>query len=419
MKNSPFKIIAMGCFWLVLIQSNAQTTLTLQDALRIAKTNNPILKTQQYNINIAQSDVITAGLKLNPKLNNQSLQLVRPSLFPTSTEWYNNQNRQVWWQLTKTFQLPSQYYNKIDFALQNVNLTQRTLNEAERAILQEVAIKWLDAWTARKKLDILQVAKEYADSLVFVNKLRLKNQVITSTDLARTELLASQFGLKINSATQIYNNEIKFLQYLTGATQDISIDTSSNFVDNFSSSIDSLLLFALKTRSDILMYKTAIDVANSNIKLQKSLSIPQPELGVIWNPQNSFPYLGFFGTIEIPLFARNQGEIKKSQLLKQQAEQSLSVSQLQLQTELSTAYSTFLTQKLNLLEFDKMILQSRTILKNVEYSYLHGATTIIDFLEAQRSWLDTQQQYFDTLQEYRLSYIKLLFTSGLINKIAQ
>ena len=50
---------------------------------------------------------------------------------------------------------------------------------------------------------------------------------------------------------------------------------------------------------------------------------------------------------------------------------------------------------------------------------VHTINTIIDFLEAQRSWLDTQQQYYETLQLYRQSYIKLLYASGLINKLAQ
>jgi cobalt-zinc-cadmium efflux system outer membrane protein len=55
----------------------------------------------------------------------------------------------------------------------------------------------------------------------------------------------------------------------------------------------------------------------------------------------------------------------------------------------------------------------------VRYSYLKGSTTIIDLLEAQRSWLDTRQQYYDTEMQYRKATIELLFVTGLINQLAQ
>ena len=94
-------------------------------------------------------------------------------------------------------------------------------------------------------------------------------------------------------------------------------------------------------------------------------------------------------------------------------------AQQQIQTELAIAYYTCKTQKENLVTYKNITKQSEEILNSVKYSYLRGGTTIIDFLEAQRSWLDTQQQYYETLQLYRQSYIKLLYASGLINKLAQ
>ncbi|HLV52195.1 MAG TPA: hypothetical protein VKY44_09605, partial [Flavobacterium sp.] len=67
--------------------ANAQNNYTLQKALQTAKANNPYLKTEQLNIGIAQTDIITAKLRPNPILNNQSLQLMQPSQFPASTDW--------------------------------------------------------------------------------------------------------------------------------------------------------------------------------------------------------------------------------------------------------------------------------------------------------------------------------------------
>lgn len=398
---------------------SAQTQYSLQQALQAAKTNNPMLKKEQLNVNIAETDIVTANLRPNPILNNQSLQLIKASKFPDNTGWGNHLNRQVWWQVTKPFEMPELRKNKIDFAKQNVVLNQKAFTETERNLFQDVASKWLDVWSARKQLDILNIAKNNIDSLVIINKVRLKNQVITTTDLARTELLANQYKVQMKSADQNYKNEITNLKYLMGIQDDVSVDTTDNFQFAFPANMDDLLQQALQSRSDIQTLKSTIDVANANIKVQKSMALPVPELGAIFNPQNGAPYMGVYGTIAIPIFSRNQGEIRKSQVLKQQAEQDLMATQSLVQSEISTAFSSYQTQKQNLLNFTGLLTQSQTILNNVKYAYLRGGTTIIDFLEAQRSWLDTQQQYYETLQLYRRSYIKLLYASGIINQIAQ
>jgi cobalt-zinc-cadmium efflux system outer membrane protein len=417
----PFRfkhIISMLCFLLFCFTAKAQSNYTLQQALQTARNNSPILKTEQLNIGIAQTDIVTAKLRPNPILNNQSLQLMQPSLFPANTDWHNGQNRQVWWQLTKPFQIAGQRKYKIDVANKNVAFAEKNYTETERNLFSEVAAKWLEVWTAQKQLDIIQIAKGNIDSLVIINQNRYKNQVITQTDLFRTELLSKQYAIQYKTALQEVTNRQNELKFLLGIQENIKVDTADNFLFTMPQSIDSLLTQSLQNRSDILTTKSMIEVSNSNIKLQKSLAYPQPELGFIYNPQNTIPYFGIYATIDLPIFNRNQGEIKKSYLLKQQAEQHLFTIQSQLQTEIITAYASYQLQQQNVQNFQTILEQSQTILNNVKYAYLKGGTTIIDFLEAQRSWLETQQQYYDALQQYRQSYIQLLYATGLINQLA-
>lgn len=407
------------CALLLCSFAKAQSSYTLQQALQTARANNPALKTEQFNIGIAQTDIITAGLRPNLVLNNQTLQLIQPAQFPAHTPWNNGQNRQVWWQLTKSIQLAGQRKYKIDVANKQFAFTEKNYTETERNIFADVAAKWLEVWTAKKQLEILITAKGNIDSLVMTNQNRYKNQVITQTDLYRTELLSKQYAIQYKTALQEIMNRQNELSFLLGIGDSISIDTEDDFLFSIPQGIDSLLTQSLRIRSDILSAKSLIEVANSNIKLQKSLAYPQPELGFIYNPQNTIPYFGIYATIDLPFFDRNQGEIKKSFLLKEQAEQHFHKTQSQLQTEITTAYASYQIQQQNVHNFLPVVQQSQTILNHVKYAYLKGGTTIIDFLEAQRSWLETQQQYYDALQQYRQSYIQLLYTTGLINQLAK
>ena len=419
MRIKGILITTVIAFLLNVSPTSAQNQYNLQNALRVAKANNLTLKTQQFNQAVVESDIISAKLRPNPKLNNQTLFLAKPSSFSSNTDWFNPQNRQVWWQLTKVIQTPALRRAKIEYVQQNSILSQKTYKEFERNILQDVALKWLDVWMAKKQLDILQIAKNNVDSLAKINRIRLAKEVITSTDLIRTELLVNQYALQLKNNEQIYKSELINLKFLLGIDENISLDFNDDFVFDYTSDLDSLVQKTLLDRTDILASKTNIKVAEANINLQKALATPQPELGFIYNPQNSIPYLGVYGTIDLPFFSRNQGEIQKSKILKQQAEQDLKTIQFQVETELSISYKNYVVQKQSIQSFEDLLVKSETILSSVKYSYLHGGTTIVDFLEAQRSWLDTQQYYYNSLQQYRESYIRLLYTSGFINKMAQ
>lgn len=407
------------CASLLCFTANAQTHYTLQRALQTARVNNPVLKTERFDINIAQADVVTAKLRPNLILNNETLQLTQPSQFPANSGWHSGQNRQVWWQLTKAFQVAGQRRYKIEVADRNAAFTEENYYETERNLLLEVAEKWLEVWTAEKQLDILTTARGNIDSLVTINQARYRNQVITETDLSRTELLSKQYAIQHKTARQELANRQEELRFLAGVPDSIRVDTADNFLFHIPTGIDSLLAQSLQNRSDILTAKSLIDISDSNIKLQKSLAYPQPELGFIWNPQNAVPYFGVSATIDLPFSNRNQGEIKKSYLLKDQAEQYFSAIQSQLESEVAPAYASYGVQQRNIRDFQTVLQQSQTVLDNVKYAYTKGGTTVIDFLEAQRSWLETQQQYYDALQQHRRSYIQLLHATGLINQLAQ
>lgn len=397
----------------------AQEVYTLQEALKTAKAQNPMLKTEHYEIEFAKSDVLNAKLRLNPTLANESIQLMKRSEFANNTHWYDGQNREVFWHISKPFQWAGQRKNTIDVANKSLLFTKEEYANIEREVFLEVAQKWLEVWTTQKQLEIIQTAKNNIDSLTSVNQRRFENKSITQTDLFRTELLAKQYAIQLKTAFQEAKNLQKELGFLLGIQEGIQVDTAASFIFEIPESMDSLFLKSLEERSDIRSAKYLFDISESNVKLQKSLAIPQPELGVIFNPMNAIPYMGISFSIDIPFFDRNQGERKKSFQLQEQAQSRLLNVQKQIETEIAIAHANYTLQQENIVQFQELLLQSETILENVKQAYLLGGTTIIDFLEAQRSWLEIQQEHYETQQAYYESHVQLLYATGLINQLAQ
>lgn len=396
----------------------AQETYSLQEALRAARENNPVLKSERMNIDIAETEVISAKLRPNLTFSNETVFVANSSEFENNTKWNNSPNREEMWQLSKPLQIAGQRKNKIDYATKSLQLEEQNYFETERNLFSDVATKWLEVWTSHKQLEIIANAKNNIDSLLIINQARYRNQVITQTDLFRTELLAKQYKIEYKTAEQELTNDLTELKFLLGTTADIQIDATDEFLFSVPEHLEELLQEALSNRSDIKAAKTFSEVSESNIKLQRSLAYPEPEIGLIYNPQNSVPHFGIAASIDLPFFDRNQGEIKKSQLEKQQAEIEVETLKKQIENEISIAYATYQVQKQNIEDYQELLEQSETILNSVRYAYIKGGTTIIDFLEAQSSWLETQQEYYELMQDYRLSYIQLLYTSGLINQLA-
>ncbi len=413
-QNILFSLI----FLLASVQLNAQENYTLKEALKYAKENSPYLKAAHINIAMGEAEITTAKLRPNLNLTNESIQVINSKHFPDNATWRHGENREIFWELSKPLQLAGQRRHKIDFAKKNLSSIEKTYSETERNLFLEVANKWLELWTVEKQLEILQIAKANIDSLSFINQKRFESEVISKTELQRTELLSKQYEIQYEIMQKEVSNEKKELALLLGFENEISIDTADNFLISIPQGIKELIAQSIENRSDMQLAKSVIELSNSNLKLQKASAYPETELGMIYNPQGAVPFLGFSFSIDLPVFNRNQGEIRRAYLEIDQAEQEIQMLEREIKTEVAIAYSDYKLHEQNLEKFKELLQQSAVILESVKQSYLRGGTNIIDFLEAQRSWLEIQQEHYDALQTFKQSYVRMLYTTGLINQLA-
>jgi outer membrane protein, heavy metal efflux system len=396
----------------------SQAAFSLSQAIRQARNNNIFLKTAFFNIAAAESDVVTAGLRPNLNLNNQTLLLLRPAAFAENTGWLNRKNTQVWWQLTKPILMPAFRQYRLEYASRLAALENKRYADLERNVSLDIAGRWLEVWNAHTRLDLLSQAQANVDTLVRINENRLKNLVITRNDLLRTQLLSEQYTLQIRSLQQNYRLALQNLKVVLGTADTVAVETIAPIETlPLPAGLDSLVRRALLNRTDIQLATGNVEASGSYINLQKAVVLPRPELGIIWNPQNGVPYMGFFGTVSLPIFDRNQGERQRARVLQAQAQQNLQAVQWQVRNEVQTAYQAYQARKQGLELYRNVLQKSDQVLNTVRYAYLRGGTTVIDFLEAQRTWFETRQAYNEALLGYYQAYIQLLFATGLITDV--
>ncbi len=399
--------------------------ITLKESLALAKKNNPFYLAEQYNLAVAKGDVTTAKLLPNPIFNNQMIakqngfndfNILNPlQKNPGGSAW-NEGNRQDWLQLKMKIHVAGQSKNSIELAIKILHLSEKNLAEYERNLLYLVANKWIDVWFIKERLNIITRSKQYSDELLKINEIRLRNQVITQAEFFRTQNIGEQYEANLAAVEQIYKNETRNLEFLIGSENPIQIaieDTSISY-NSKQESFDTLYKYAESNRSDIIANKVSQEAALTNAKLQEAYAYPQPELGVIYNPQNTQPYMGTFVTIPIPINNRNQGEIQKSQAQVKQIKSIQDALEKKLKAEIQNALGEYDVAKINFEKYKKIFHTTEKVLETVKYSYLKGGTTIIDYLDAQRSWFDAQNLYYESIFNLRKTFIQLEFVTGKI-----
>jgi cobalt-zinc-cadmium efflux system outer membrane protein len=401
----------MGHFILLLLLCAGRCVaqpVTLRDLLSAVISGADSTHRSHDAIELAKADLITARLRPNPIFNNQSLQLTDNYYYYPRTTWNNNRNRQIWWQLTKPFLWPGVRNNRIGLAQTRIRIKEDLFETEQIDLLTTTASKWLETWLAVQEESGWIDMRQTIDSILSVNP-KGKGEL-------RSELSYLQIGLSHLAARQRTGTKFRELQSGSGIKNISKIDSTGL------SAAFALLWSACNSESITPTYelnKLRLEEAGANLKLQRSLAFPTPELGFIFNPQNVIPYYGFFGTVHIPLFSRNQGEIRKA-MIQRQTEQEILFS---LQQEMSLSASALRTEcsdkKLEAEKYTVMQKQAEDLFRMVINEFQRGSASSAELIDAGKTVIEARRlamlmrvDYYESLLDLA-KYLRV--TGALLN----
>jgi cobalt-zinc-cadmium efflux system outer membrane protein len=87
---------------------------------------------------------------------------------------------------------------------------------------------------------------------------------------------------------------------------------------------------------------------------------------------------------------------------------------LQIQTDVSQAYFNYIAAKKQVLQFNTGLLtDAKRIVDGEIYSYKRGETSLLEVLNAHRTYNDLQQNYYQTLFSYASALIGVERSAGI------
>ena len=385
-----------------LAQKPGAPLITLEQAIQMALQQNHNLLAARTTIQQNEAEEITANLRPDPVLigDSQFLPIFQPGNF---TADYLDNTAQFDVGVSYLFERGKKRQNRLQTAKDQTAVTRSLVADNERTLTFNVATDFINVELAESTLELANQDLKSFQETVDITEARYKAGNIGLDDFLKMKLQLLQFQTDVAQAKLARVQGLTDLRQLLGYEQvSADYDVAGSFdYEPMKGGLEDMQAAALKSRPDLQAAQQGVAAANSAFKLQKAIGkrdvtgqIDYTHLGYLNN-------VSLFGSMQLPIFDRNQGEIKRAGFAITQAQEQQLYANGQVLTDVRDAYEGL---KAN----DEVVglyrsgylddaLQSRDI---TDYAYKRGAASLLDFLDAERSFRATQLGYRQALASY-------------------
>ncbi|MGA8492719.1 MAG: TolC family protein [Terriglobales bacterium] len=397
--------------------AQATTLISLDQAIDLALAHNHALKATRTLIFQNQAQEITANLRPNPVLEGdaQFIPIFTPSDFSSDDL---DLAQQFDLGLSYLFERGHKRQSRLQAARDQTAVTRAQVMDAERTLAFEVGQQFVSVLLAESTLQFaLQDLKSF-HATVDISEAQFKAGAISEGDYLKIRLQFLQFQTDVSSA------RLAKVQALVGLRQFLGYDAVPADYDvlgdlayqPLKAKLEDLQAKALKQRPDFQAAILGVTAAQSQIRLAKANGKVDVNGTFDYTHTSGQNTASIFASFELPIFNRNQGEIARTGYALTQAQESqLSASDAVL-SDVGNAYEAIRSNdeivQLYTSGYLKQAQDSRDI---SEYAYKRGAASLLDFLDAERSYRASQLAYRQALASYMTALEQLKEAVGTRN----
>jgi outer membrane protein, heavy metal efflux system len=383
-------------------QVHGAVRISMDQAIQMALEHNHNLKAARTTIQQDQALEITANLRPNPVLtvDAQFLPIFQPNQF---TADYIDETAQFDLGIAYLFERGRKRQHRLQAAQDLTAQTKSLVTDNERTLTFNVASQFVGVQLAESTLDLaLQDMKSFQNT-VDISLARYNAGDISEGDYLKIKLQMLQFQQDVAQA------QLSKVQALVGLRQFLGYETVPEDYDVTSDfdyipvqiKLEDLQSKALQNRPDFRAAQQGVIAAKSQYELAKANGKVDVTGTALYDHVSDTNTASFFGSFQIPIFNRNQGEIARTNYVINQAQEQELAASDQVMSDVLTAYEGVRENDLVVTQFRGGYLdaaqQSRDI---TEYSYKRGAASLLDYLDAERSYRAVQLSYRQSLAAY-------------------
>lgn len=383
--------------------------ISLDDAIQMALAHNHNLKAARTTIQQNEAVEITANLRPNPVLtaDAQFLPIFQPNKF---SEDYINTTAQFDLGLSYLFERGRKRQHRLQAARDITAETRSIVADNERSLAFQVAFQFFNVQLAESTLDIAEQDLKSFQNTVDISDSRYRAGDISQGDFLKIHLQLLQFQQDVSQARLARVQALVGLRQLLGyESVPGDFDVSGAFeYQPLKLKLEDLQAKAIAERPDLRAARQGVTAANSLYQLARANGKVDVTGTFNYDHVSATNTGSFFGSFQIPIFNRNQGEIARTHYAITQAEELQLAASDQVMTDVSDAYEGVRDNDLIVSLYLSGYLNEARLSRDIsEYAYKRGAASLLDFLDAERSYRAIQLAYRQSLASYLLAVEQL------------
>jgi len=401
-----------------IAQSTGPTRITLDEAIQMALQHNHNMLAIMTTIQQAEAEEVTANLRPNPTLfaDWEYLPLgspahQNPNLYPNvSTNDYLKNNTEGDVGLSYLIERGKKRQHRLQAAKDITAQTRSLVSDNERGLTFSTASLFVNVQLAESTIELAEKDLKSFQKTVDLSQFRYDKGAISEDDYLKIKLQLLQFETDDQQAELAKVQALSDLRQLLGyESVSPDYDVAGPFdYQPLKGNLEDFQLKALQNRPDLRAAQQGVTAARSQFELQKAIGKQDVTVQGNYSHVNGINAANVLGSIPLPIFNRNQGEIARTRLAITQAQEQEKATNGQALTDVRDAYE-------GLRVGDRIVQLYRSGYLDVaqkdrdiaEYAYQRGAVSLLDFLDAERNYRATQLAYRQSLAAYLLALEQL------------
>lgn len=376
--------------------------ITLDDAIQLALTHNHNLLAARTTIQQNEAEEITANLRPDPVLmtDAQFLPIFQPNQF---SEDYLDNSAQFDLGVSYLFERGKKRQHRLQAARDATAVTRSTVADNERTLTFQVANQFINVELAESTLDLAQQDLKSFQDTVNIMQERYRAGDVSRDDFLKIKLQLLQFQMDASQAQLARVQALDDLRQQLGyesVPQDYDVAGTLDYMP-VHGNLEDFQAKALATRPDLRAAQQGVTAANSQYLLQKAIGKRDVTAQMNYTHLSDVNTASFFGSVQIPIFDRNQGEIARASYAITQAQEQEKAANDQVMTDVRDAFEGLQTNDQVIQLYRSGYLDEAKEDRDIsQYAYQRGAASLLDFLDAERSYRGVQLAYRQALASY-------------------
>ena len=383
-----------------------ESRITLDQAIQMALEHNHALRATRTQIQQSQAQELTASIRPNPVFSFNSLFIP----FTAATADNINTISEFDVGFGYTFERGHKRQRRISAARDQTSVTQSQVADAERTIIFNVSQQFVNALLAKANVELATQDLESFQQTVNIGQLQYKAGQISEGDLLKIQLQLLQFQNDKSQAELSQVQALAALRQLVGydsVTPDYQIIGDLQY-QPVTLGLPDLQAKALANRPDLHAAQQGVTAARSQYQLAQANGKRDLSSTFQYSHVSGLNTGDLLFSMEIPLFDRNQGEIARTRYAITQSDETAREAEETVLTDVRNAYESLQTNGKIVELYQKGYLKQSQDSRDISaYAYQRGAASLLDFLDAERSYRATQLAYRQSLAAYMVSLEQL------------